>query len=32
MSLDTIVEALTVAIKAIVEYKDYIKVTGGATH
>ncbi|MGP1504421.1 MAG: pyroglutamyl-peptidase I [Eggerthia catenaformis] len=32
MSLDTIVEALTVAIKAIVEYKDDIKVTGGATH
>ncbi len=32
MSLDTIVEALTAAIEAIVDTKKDIKVTGGATH
>lgn len=32
MSLDTIVEALTAAIEAIVDTKEDIKVTGGATH
>ena len=32
MSLDTIVQALVLAIEAIVETKEDIKVTGGATH
>lgn len=32
MSLDTIVEALTVAIEAIVDTKEDMKITGGATH
>ena len=32
MSLDTIVQALVLAIEAIVEIKEDIKVTGGATH
>ncbi|MEG0549013.1 MAG: pyroglutamyl-peptidase I, partial [Coprobacillus sp.] len=32
MPLDTIVEAITAAIEAIVNTKEDIKVTGGATH
>lgn len=32
MSLDTIVEAITVAIEAIIDTKEDLKVTGGATH
>ena len=32
MSLDSIVEALTAAIEAIIDTQEDIKVTGGATH